>query len=49
MLGEYCSHNPLYPPYLKGDIRGKDLIIRNMKRPLIFERELAGKTELLRF
>jgi hypothetical protein len=25
------------------------LILRGMKRPLIFERELAGKTELLRF
>jgi hypothetical protein len=25
------------------------LKIRGMKKPLIFERELAGKTELLRF
>ncbi len=49
MLEGYCSHNPLYPPYLKGDMRGKNFILREMKRPLIFERELAGKTELLRF
>ena len=23
MLGGYCSHNPLYPPYLKGDSEGE--------------------------
>ena len=71
MLGGYYSHNPLHPPYLKGDIKGEnaypkedieveppylkgdnkgeDLYLRGVKRLLIFERELAGKTELLRF
>jgi hypothetical protein len=39
MLGGYCSHNPLYPPYFKGDIEEK---------PQVFEWELAEKTELLR-
>jgi len=50
MLGGYCSHNPLYPPYLKGDdIEGENLYPPKIKILLIFEWELAGKTELLRF
>jgi len=32
------GNNPLCPPYFKGE-----------GEPLIFKRELAGKTELLRF
>jgi len=38
MLGDIALITPFIP-----------LKIRGMKKPLIFERELAGKTELLRF
>jgi hypothetical protein len=34
---------------LKGIIEGESLYLRGDEKPLIFKRELAGKTGLLRF
>ena len=40
---------PFIPLILRGIIKERIFILGEVKRLLIFERELAGKTELLRF